>query len=79
MGGRFSAQLLNHGIYAEVPMKYNERRGARKGFSWWMVVSVIFMLLSAFLAFVAWHNAKPLECDYKYLDNSKLICERELK
>lgn len=45
----------------------------------WKITMFIFIIISIFLAFVAWHNAKPFECDQTYVNESnQLMCVKNL-
>ena len=40
----------------------------------WIVVSIIFMVLSVAMALLALHNAKLVDCEYVYPDKGRMYC-----
>lgn len=58
-------------------MKYIINKTNRRPYIWYAISIIELFVIIAF-AWLAWRNARPLQCDYKYLDNSKMICERNI-
>lgn len=56
---------------------YDVNTGAVSGFNWWIVTTIIFMIMAAFLGFVAWHNTQPIHCTRETYDSSDNVwyCE----
>lgn len=62
-----------------ITVHYDANRGSRRALNWYKALTVLFGLIAAFLAFVAWHNAKPFECDQTYVNESnQLMCVKNL-
>ncbi len=61
----------------QIPVTYKPHTGAVRSCNYYKALTVLFMLLSIFLAFVALHNSQPLTCTDVVLDESNNIryCE----
>lgn len=53
--------------------------GSVKRGNGWIVLTVVFMLLTAVMTFIAWHNAKLIDCVHVYPDEGKMWCISEIK
>lgn len=60
---------------------YKPRTSRIADFYFYKLTTLLFIVLSVLLAFVAWHNAKPLNCDDVIYDaqHNVRVCEVTLK
>lgn len=64
-------------------MVYNYIHGAIKPLNWYKPLFWTFLVICCFLAYVAWHNAQPLDCSeanrFTDKETGRVMCKVELR